>query len=83
MTPARAAAEITTLRRFFQLLPSTPDVLDRWQRLVINLGVSGKQTPDAHLVAVMQVYSVKNILTFNVAHFKRFSGITVLDPAQV
>ncbi len=83
MTPARAASEIATLRRFFRLLPSTPDVLEAWQRIVVRLGIVGKQTHDAHLVAVMQIYSVTNILTFNTAHFRRFPGITVLDPAQV
>ncbi len=83
MPPARAANEIATLRRLFQLLPATPKVLDTWQRIVISLGIRGKQTHDAHLVAVMQVYSVTNILTFNTAHFHRFPGITALDPAQV
>jgi predicted nucleic acid-binding protein len=83
MTTAQAAGEIATLRRFFRLLPSTPDILDAWERIVTNLGISGKQTHDAHLVAVMQVYSVGTILTFNASHFKRFTGITVLDPAEV
>jgi predicted nucleic acid-binding protein len=40
-------------------------------------------THDAHLVAVMQVYSVAHILTFNTGHFKRFPGITVLDPLSI
>ena len=82
MSPARAAREIATLRRFFRLLPATPEVLDTWQRLVIDLGISGKPTHDVHLVAVMLVYSVTDILTFNTGHFRRFPGITVLDPAQ-
>jgi predicted nucleic acid-binding protein len=44
--------------------------------------VSGKQAHDAHLVAVMLVYAVTDILTFNIADFRRYPGITVLDPAQ-
>lgn len=83
MTPARVAGEIAMLRRFFRLLPSTPDVLEAWQRIVVRLGVTGKQTHDAHLAAVMQVYSVVSILTFNTADFRRFPDLTVLDPAQV
>jgi predicted nucleic acid-binding protein len=82
-TSAKAAGEIATLRRFFELLPSSAEVLEIWQQIVINMGVSGKQTHDAHLVAVMQVYSVAHILTFNTGHFKRFLGITVLDPLSV
>ena len=84
MTPDRAAGEIVTLRRFFRLLlPSTPDVLDAWQRIVVSLGIGGKHPHDAHLVAIMQIYSVTNILTFNVGHVRRFPGITVLDSTQV
>jgi len=77
-----AAQELATLRRLFTLLPSTPEILEAWQRIVISLGISGKQTHDAHLVAAMQHYSVRNILTFNAVHFKRFPGIGVIDPAQ-
>jgi predicted nucleic acid-binding protein len=54
MTTSRAAGEIATLRRFFRLLPSTPDVLEAWQRIVTDLGICGKQAHDAHLAAVMQ-----------------------------
>jgi predicted nucleic acid-binding protein len=50
---------------------------------VPTLGITGKQTHDAHLVAVMEVYSINNILTFNTGHFGRFSNIAVIDPAQI
>ena len=83
MTHARAAAEIENLRRLFRLLPPNIEVLDTWQRLVLDLGVTGKQTHDTHLVATMQVHSVGSILTFNVRDFTRFLGSTVIDPAQV
>src|SRR2546423_3504271 len=39
MTTAKAAGEITSLRRLFRLLPATQAVLDTWQRMVIDLGV--------------------------------------------
>jgi predicted nucleic acid-binding protein len=45
--------------------------------------VIGKQTHDAHLAAIMQVYSVTGILTFNAGHFRRFPGVGLLDPEQV
>jgi predicted nucleic acid-binding protein len=47
------------------------------------LGVSGRQTHDAHLVAVMKVHGVARILTFNLADFRRYSGIQALDPSQL
>jgi predicted nucleic acid-binding protein len=83
MSQERAATELTKLRRLFQLLPATSDVFETWQRIVISQQVVGKQTHDAHLVAAMQVHHVGNILTFNVGHFQRFSGVTVLNPSEV
>ncbi len=83
MTSARAAREVATLRRLFRLLPPPPEVLEVWQRIVLTLGISGKQTHDAHLAAVMEVNGVSSILTFNTGHFKRFPGIDVIDPVQV
>jgi predicted nucleic acid-binding protein len=75
--------ELEKLRRLFRVLSSTPGVLEVWQRVVPTLGITGKQTHDAHLVAVMEVYSINNILTFNTGHFGRFSNIAVIDPAQI
>jgi predicted nucleic acid-binding protein len=45
--------------------------------------VLGKQTHDAHLAAMMQAHSVTFSLTFNGGDFKRFPGITIIDPALV
>jgi predicted nucleic acid-binding protein len=82
MTPSRAAMEITAIVRLFHLLPYTTEVLETWRRIVLTHAVSGKQTHDAHLVAIMQVHSVASILTFNGGHFTRFRGIQVIDPSQ-
>jgi predicted nucleic acid-binding protein len=82
MSVARAADEVATLRRFFRLLPYTAEVPEAWQRIVITQSISGKQTHDAHIAAIMQVNSVANILTFNSSHFERFPGISVLNPVQ-
>jgi predicted nucleic acid-binding protein len=75
--------ELLMLRQLFKLLPYTPEVSDTWQHIVIAQGISGKQTHDAHPVARMQVHSVMSILTFNEGHFKRFPGITLLNPAAL
>jgi predicted nucleic acid-binding protein len=77
-----AERELANLRNLFYLLPPTLDVVNTWQRMVTTHGVLGKKSHDAHLVAVMQVYSMTNILTFNGSDFRRFPGLTVLDPAQ-
>jgi predicted nucleic acid-binding protein len=58
-------------------------VLEAWRRIVLAQGVSGKQAHDAHIVAMMEVHSVTSILTFNDMHFRRYPGITPVNPAQV
>jgi len=82
MTPAMAAEEVAKMLRLFRLLPAVPEAFQKWQQLVVSLGVSGKQAHDTHLVAFMQVYSVSNILTFIGGDFQRFPEITVLNPTQ-
>ncbi|MEO8126116.1 MAG: PIN domain-containing protein [Bryobacteraceae bacterium] len=82
MSPSAAAGELARLLRLFRLLPSTPEVFERWRELASSFGVSGKQAHDAHLVALMLAYAVGNILTFNGSDFRRYAGITALDPRQ-
>ena len=83
LTTTEAESEITGIRRFFRLLPYTPEVLEMWQRLVVQHSVSGKQTHDAHLVAVMRVHGVQRILTLNGTDFKRYDSIEVIAPSSV
>jgi predicted nucleic acid-binding protein len=43
----------------------------------------GVNVHDARLVAVMLVYGVKNILTFNTRDFNRYSEIVAVHPTSV
>ncbi len=83
LSVAEAVTEVSDFRRLFPLLADTPAVFDEWYRLVVSYSVIGKQGHDARFVAAMLVHGVTYILTFNVGHFQRFPGITVLDPATV
>jgi predicted nucleic acid-binding protein len=71
----------------FSLLPDTPDIYPAWKTLVSAAGIIGKQVHDARLVAVCQVYGITHVLTFNVRHFARFtgliSGLVIVDPATI
>ena len=73
--------------RRFPLLPETPDIFVAWKALVSAAGVVGKQVHDARLLAVCEVHQISHLLTFNVAHFARFSAcapaIKVLHPATL
>jgi predicted nucleic acid-binding protein len=83
LTVAQALSRVRLLQRGFSLLPDTPMIYPLWQSLVEKYLVIGRQVYDARLVAVMQAYNLTHVLTYNGNHFQRYSGITVIDPANV
>ena len=83
MTVAKAADELVKLKSLFVLLLDEPSVFSKWERLVIQHRVSGKQAHDARIVAAMQVHGVAHLLTFNTDDFKRYAEIKAVHPASV
>ncbi|HJT76516.1 MAG TPA: PIN domain-containing protein [Gemmataceae bacterium] len=83
-TPAQADAELARVLTLFPLFfPDTAAIFPEWRRLVVAHQVSGRNAHDTRLVAAMAVHGLTHLLTFNTAHFARFPGITVLDPAVI
>ena len=83
MTSLEAEAELLKLGPpLFRMLRDERAVYDRWRELVIKHRVQRKGAHDARLVAAMYRHGLTHILTFNAADFKRYPGITVLDPEQ-
>ena len=84
MKIAEAQAELGRIKDLFRLLPETPALFSEWESLVVQYGVSGKNTHDARLVAAMNIHGLTQLLTFNVGDFNRYSpAITSVSPAQV
>lgn len=81
--PLRVEQQLQTFLRRFPLLDDGPAVFDAWRRLVAVHGVRGKQVHDARLVAVMEAHQISHILTFNVAAFVRYPGVTVVNPTSI
>jgi predicted nucleic acid-binding protein len=80
MTPAQVAGEVKNLEATLTFLPDSSVVYPEWLRLVEVHSVSGVQVHDTNLVAVMNVEGITHFLTFNPTHFRRFTGITVVEP---
>lgn len=83
LTPEQAGQEITQLEGFFRLLPDIPGIYPHWRRLVVAVGVSGRQVHDARLVAVMLAHHISHLLTFNTGDFTRYASIAVVHPQDV
>jgi hypothetical protein len=74
-------AEPRRIERLYRLTSDDLAVYDRWNRLVDEHQVSGRQAFDSRLVAVMLVAEIDAIVTFNRADFTRYR-ITVIDPVS-
>jgi len=77
------AQRIAFFKFAFVLLPDTNDIFKEWERLVAQHQVLGKQVYDARLVAAMKVHNLTQLLTFNTSDFKRFTGITAINPRDI
>jgi predicted nucleic acid-binding protein len=80
--PAMALAEVEKIEGILTRLPDSAAVYAEWKRLVVQYSVIGSKVHDARLVAMMNVHSVRRILTFNIDDFTRY-GIEVLHPTSL
>jgi predicted nucleic acid-binding protein len=80
LSTAECVVAMGHIERLFPLLPDQPTLLAEWKSLVAKHQCQGKVSHDARLVAAMQTHGVADILTFNVADFRRYPGITVIEP---
>lgn len=75
--------EVGSIENLLTLLPDVPAIYPVWKQIVEDHRVQGVRVYDARLVAVMGVYAVESVLTFNTADFKRYSNISALHPASI
>jgi predicted nucleic acid-binding protein len=75
--------EVASIEESLTLLPDVPAIYAAWKHLVYDYQVQGVKVYDARLVAVMSVYAVESILSFNSADFKRYDLVTAVHPASL
>ena len=83
LSAAEADREVLAIESGMILLPDNEAVYREWRRIIVQHGVLGVQVHDARLAASMMVHGVSSILTFNVADFSRFTGLTALHPTNI
>lgn len=71
------------VERLIEIRSDSKPIFEKWKQLIIQHSVRGMQVHDARLVAAMNILHISHILTFNGGDFERYSGITVVSPADV
>jgi predicted nucleic acid-binding protein len=77
---ARTASEVGELQKHVPVLADSAEIFPRWLALVQQFQVTGKRVHDARLVAVMEVYAVEKLITFNTSDFSPFPTLALVDP---
>ena len=77
---AECLVEVANLKASFSFLDDKPTLFADWEAVVSVFGCQGKVAHDARYVAAMRTHGLRNLLTFNLGDFMRFTGITLLDP---
>ena len=75
--------KLRLIEKLVEIKPDSLRVFQEWKRLAVLHSVKGVQVHNARLVAAMIVYGISNLLTFNGADFKRYSGINVVRPVDI
>ena len=79
-SPDTVTAEVAKIEEFCSIVAESIDVYTEWKRLIAMHEVRGVHAHDARLVAAMNVYGIRRILTFNGDDFGRYR-IDVVAPS--
>ncbi len=76
-------ADVRYFAGYFQVAEEDSQVTERLLELMEKVPTGGRQVHDANIVATMQVYGIRHLLTHNTVDFKRFSDIITVLPIDV
>lgn len=83
LSPDEVLKDVGTIEKLLTLLPDVPAIYSAWKRIVMIYKVKGVKVYDARLIAVMSVYAVESILTFNTTDFERFANVRAIHPSTL
>lgn len=74
---------LARFEQLFSVLPDTSEVYQNWRELVVAHSVSGVKVHDAKIVAGMMAHRIDQLLTLNIADFKRYGEISAISPEDI
>ena len=83
LSPEEALQEVSNIEKSLTLLPDVPAIYTAWKQIVTAHKVKGVKVYDARLAAIMNVYAVESVLTFNSVDFERFTNVRAIQPSSL
>lgn len=83
MTAQDCKKMIDQLLTKFPLVENGASSFGEWYQLVVTHSCLGKVAHDARYIAVMKIHGLCHLLTFNGSDFKRYPGLTIIEPMIV
>lgn len=83
LSPEETLKDVGNIEKLLTLLPDVPAIYNAWKRIVTIHKVKGVKVYDARLIAVMSVYAIESILTFNTTDFERFANVRAIHPSTL
>jgi predicted nucleic acid-binding protein len=83
LSPEEVRQEVSNIEKSLTLLPDVPAIYGAWKQIVAAQKVQGVKVYDARLAAIMNVYAVEGILTFNSVDFERFPNVRAIHPLSL
>jgi predicted nucleic acid-binding protein len=74
--------QIRSFENRFRVAEDGPQITEKLLALMEQIPTGGRQVHDANIVATMQAYGIRHLLTHNTDDFKRFSGLITLLPIE-
>jgi predicted nucleic acid-binding protein len=73
-------SDVVRFQAQFLMAEDGPAVTANLLTLLSTITIGGKQVHDANIVATMQVYALRRLLTHNTADFARFGALIQVEP---
>jgi predicted nucleic acid-binding protein len=83
MSPEEVRQEVGNIEKSLTLLPDVPAIYGAWKQIISEHKVRGVKVYDARLVAIMSIYAVEGVLTFNSVDFERFTKVRAIHPSSL
>jgi predicted nucleic acid-binding protein len=83
LSPERTNSNLSLIERFCDVVTEDDSSYHIWKGLLLTHSIVGVAVHDARLTSVMLAHGISTTVTLNTQDFRRYSGITAIQPRDV